>query len=161
MVLSCPFLSFTVTVFEMRFLVCNSLIGNITACAPSRSSIRKTVPLISSRLRSEEHTSELQSRPHLVCRLLLEIKKEPRVVGFPCRHLLAAVLFYRGCCDPHPSTLFPYTTLFRSCPFLSFTVTVFEMRFLVCNSLIGNITACAPSRSSIRKTVPLISSRLK
>src|SRR3989442_14046098 len=25
--------------------------------------------------RSEEHTSELQSRPHLVCRLLLEIKK--------------------------------------------------------------------------------------
>src|SRR5436305_1406540 len=38
--------------------------------------------------RSEEHTSELQSRPHLVCRLLL-----PR----------------------HPrSALFPYTTLFRS-----------------------------------------------
>src|SRR5690554_7094438 len=27
-------------------------------------------------LRSEEHTSELQSRPHLVCRLLLEKKKE-------------------------------------------------------------------------------------
>src|SRR3989442_7728464 len=26
-------------------------------------------------LRSEEHTSELQSRPHLVCRLLLEIRK--------------------------------------------------------------------------------------
>src|SRR3989442_9997603 len=27
------------------------------------------------RVRSEEHTSELQSRPHLVCRLLLEKKK--------------------------------------------------------------------------------------
>src|SRR5690554_7538458 len=27
------------------------------------------------RWRSEEHTSELQSRPHLVCRLLLEKKK--------------------------------------------------------------------------------------
>src|SRR3989442_12026106 len=27
------------------------------------------------RTRSEEHTSELQSRPHLVCRLLLEKKK--------------------------------------------------------------------------------------
>src|SRR5690554_7380808 len=27
-------------------------------------------------MRSEEHTSELQSRPHLVCRLLLE-KKNP------------------------------------------------------------------------------------
>src|SRR5207253_5427200 len=29
----------------------------------------------SDRLRSEEHTSELQSRGHLVCRLLLEKKK--------------------------------------------------------------------------------------
>src|SRR2546429_6453976 len=28
--------------------------------------------------RSEEHTSELQSRLHLVCRLLLEKKKTPR-----------------------------------------------------------------------------------
>src|SRR3989442_6687725 len=27
-------------------------------------------------LRSEEHTSELQSRPHLVCRLLLEKKNQ-------------------------------------------------------------------------------------
>src|SRR3989442_8608827 len=31
-------------------------------------------------LRSEEHTSELQSRPHLVCRLLLEKKNEL----YPC-----------------------------------------------------------------------------
>src|SRR6266511_2980312 len=38
--------------------------------------------------RSEEHTSELQSREHLVCRLLL--RRPPR------------------------STLFPYTSLFRS-----------------------------------------------
>src|SRR5690554_7396680 len=29
-----------------------------------------------SNIRSEEHTSELQSRPHLVCRLLLEKKKK-------------------------------------------------------------------------------------
>src|SRR3989442_6296076 len=29
--------------------------------------------------RSEEHTSELQSRPHLVCRLLLEKKKSTMV----------------------------------------------------------------------------------
>src|SRR2546422_7217218 len=29
-------------------------------------------------LRSEEHTSELQSRLHLVCRLLLEKKKHPQ-----------------------------------------------------------------------------------
>src|SRR3989442_11919922 len=37
--------------------------------------------------RSEEHTSELQSRPHLVCRLLLEKKKKtlkyshPRIIS--------------------------------------------------------------------------------
>src|SRR3989442_8308288 len=29
--------------------------------------------------RSEEHTSELQSRPHLVCRLLLEKKKKKEI----------------------------------------------------------------------------------
>src|SRR2546429_4119036 len=31
------------------------------------------------RPRSEEHTSELQSRLHLVCRLLLEKKKQPEL----------------------------------------------------------------------------------
>src|SRR5690554_7330715 len=30
--------------------------------------------------RSEEHTSELQSRPHLVCRLLLEKKKTTNIL---------------------------------------------------------------------------------
>src|SRR5947209_20105783 len=37
------------------------------------------------RARSEEHTSELQSRQYLVCRLLLEKKKEDRSI---CRVLL-------------------------------------------------------------------------
>src|SRR2546429_5815860 len=44
--------------------------------------------------RSEEHTSELQSRLHLVCRLLLEKKKKPHsvrsslcIVILPCSHL--------------------------------------------------------------------------
>src|SRR5947209_11767888 len=45
-----------------------------TRCASgSRSTARRTSSL--SR-RSEEHTSELQSRQYLVCRLLLEKKKE-------------------------------------------------------------------------------------
>src|SRR5436305_9465170 len=35
-------------------------------------------PFKASVARSEEHTSELQSRPHLVCRLLLEKKNKPR-----------------------------------------------------------------------------------
>src|SRR5215813_3205464 len=34
------------------------------------------------RRRSEEHTSELQSRPHLVCRLLLEKKKKIKYLVF-------------------------------------------------------------------------------
>src|SRR5690625_5625549 len=33
-----------------------------------------------SRMRSEEHTSELQSRGHLVCRLLLEKKKKKNTI---------------------------------------------------------------------------------
>src|SRR5688572_32348292 len=37
-----------------------------------------TVATIFKRLRSEEHTSELQSQSNLVCRLLLEKKKKPR-----------------------------------------------------------------------------------
>src|SRR3989442_3038843 len=38
--------------------------------------------------RSEEHTSELQSRPHLVCRLLLEKKKlhRARIPGRKCTY---------------------------------------------------------------------------
>src|SRR2546430_4043451 len=35
-----------------------------------------------SRWRSEEHTSELQSQSNLVCRLLLEKKKELRTAGY-------------------------------------------------------------------------------
>src|SRR5436305_11696169 len=36
---------------------------------------RRQPDLVRVLVRSEEHTSELQSRPHLVCRLLLEKKK--------------------------------------------------------------------------------------
>src|SRR3712207_9197358 len=41
----------------------------------SRSLPRPSRPMLE-RLRSEEHTSELQSRQYLVCRLLLEKKKK-------------------------------------------------------------------------------------
>src|SRR2546422_1912239 len=40
----------------------------------------KTIPMFR---RSEEHTSELQSRLHLVCRLLLEKKKNPKQPAVP------------------------------------------------------------------------------
>src|SRR3712207_7934161 len=39
------------------------------------SEIRAPTPQLLEALRSEEHTSELQSRQYLVCRLLLEKKK--------------------------------------------------------------------------------------
>src|SRR2546422_11277502 len=42
------------------------------ACASASASARAAMP----HARSEEHTSELQSRLHLVCRLLLEKKKK-------------------------------------------------------------------------------------
>src|SRR5205809_5819376 len=44
-------------------------------------------------VRSEEHTSELQSRLHLVCRLLLEKKKQPVLWSLlPCRRVPLAAL---------------------------------------------------------------------
>src|SRR2546429_3609414 len=46
-----------------------SLKGTRSAITRTRTHARQTI-------RSEEHTSELQSRLHLVCRLLLEKKKK-------------------------------------------------------------------------------------
>src|SRR6476620_8766314 len=83
--------------------------------------------------RSEEHTSELQSRQYLVCRLLLEKKKneardrvvcdeevalaevgvlvQVRARGHPLS--VRVVVFCLMIRRPPRSTLFPYTTLFR------------------------------------------------
>src|SRR5690348_18008189 len=44
--------------------------------SPSVSPTSSASPATCSRVRSEEHTSELQSPVHLVCRLLLEKKKQ-------------------------------------------------------------------------------------
>src|SRR3954463_1593550 len=97
-------------------------------------------------IRSEEHTSELQSHDNLVCRLLLEKKKTGReelklVQGTTTTHLVRNTLvtvlrlapsrdrhyklssrlchalfffFFLMIRRPPRSTLFPYTTLFRS-----------------------------------------------
>src|SRR3712207_7180049 len=43
------------------------------ACAGDARLREEVAPLLA---RSEEHTSELQSRPYIVCRLLLEKKKD-------------------------------------------------------------------------------------
>src|SRR3712207_7031519 len=49
--------------------------GHPRGCVP-RSGWRCSATTGGSRSRSEEHTSELQSRQYLVCRLLLEKKKK-------------------------------------------------------------------------------------
>src|SRR2546422_3234229 len=46
-----------------------------TRCPPSECAVQQAAPA-----RSEEHTSELQSRLHLVCRLLLEKKKKKKQI---------------------------------------------------------------------------------
>src|SRR6266511_1516194 len=107
-----------------------------------------TLPKTSAAPRSEEHTSELQSRENLVCRLLLEKKKEhrsrarqgsergrdgpraSRARELPCYACLLVIEAEQDLAQAHPltyakffflmirrqprSTLFPYTTLFRS-----------------------------------------------
>src|ERR1022692_2868556 len=99
------------------------------------------------RIRSEEHTSELQSPCNLVCRLLLEKKKTKQKTDTLSRHcrcdlygcpnilsarpawcpvlaphrwppkrrsVLRCFFFFLMIRRPPRSTLFPYTTLFRS-----------------------------------------------
>src|SRR5258707_12008453 len=46
--------------------------------------MRQVMPMLAE-MRSEEHTSELQSRQYLVCRLLLEKKKQRRRLGADAR----------------------------------------------------------------------------
>src|SRR5258708_17797125 len=49
--------------------------------APARSGGMRVKQRVGSNARSEEHTSELQSPDHLVCRLLLEKKKKKRLIN--------------------------------------------------------------------------------
>src|SRR6266576_2213872 len=87
------------------------------------------------RSRSEEHTSELQSRRDLVCRLLLEKKKSHArsrtliaISSLRSKWVVQHCRYYAGdqgrigtsnqpfflmIRQPPRSTLFPYTTLFR------------------------------------------------
>src|SRR5437870_8330771 len=55
--------------------------------APPRAGAIQTAERVRFSARSEEHTSELQSRGHLVCRLLLEKKKEKPSLGCLLRDL--------------------------------------------------------------------------
>src|SRR3989442_10069774 len=50
--------------------------GEQTSATELVSIYQSATDLLQRSQRSEEHTSELQSRPHIVCRLLLEKKKK-------------------------------------------------------------------------------------
>src|SRR3989442_5997455 len=58
------------TLFRSGSSICSGLTDSW-----SRIALRNEQRICLWSARSEEHTSELQSRPHLVCRLLLEKKK--------------------------------------------------------------------------------------
>src|SRR5687768_17788279 len=47
---------------------------------------RPSLAPVRAQLRSEEHTSELQSRLHLVCRLLLEKKKKTKAQTYQLKY---------------------------------------------------------------------------
>src|SRR3712207_7286706 len=53
----------------------------------SRPALRTSVSSTACRSRSEEHTSELQSRQYLVCRLLLEKKKQQIILSLMSLYL--------------------------------------------------------------------------
>src|SRR3712207_7961809 len=61
------------------------LVRGSRASAPSPGERQERKAARRHRRRSEEHTSELQSRQYLVCRLLLEKKKQPDRCSKPYR----------------------------------------------------------------------------
>src|SRR5256885_8440396 len=56
----------------------------VSRAVTSSSPAARTIPCDSTPMRSEEHTSELQSPCNLVCRLLLEKKKNKRKIESIC-----------------------------------------------------------------------------
>src|SRR2546428_7062152 len=73
---STPCLSFLLDDYFLRFIVRNIIaaVGQFLK------------PFVKGERRSEEHTSELQSRSDLVCRLLLEKKKKTRYPPMRTHH---------------------------------------------------------------------------
>src|SRR5258708_10693637 len=60
-----------------------TLFRSVCDRAPSLASVpSSTAPVRMAHSRSEEHTSELQSPDHLVCRLLLEKKKNNSTIDY-------------------------------------------------------------------------------
>src|SRR5262245_62401212 len=69
-----------------RFLNSASRLARSSACFFASASLSFLAFSSASSLRSEEHTSELQSLRHLVCRLLLEKKKNKENIAQQIQH---------------------------------------------------------------------------
>src|SRR5256884_7087474 len=84
------------TLFRSRPDRYSSLAPARTASKAATTAVSNWVPtaramriraILDGMARSEEHTSELQSRLHLVCRLLLEKKKKKKRSQYACHHM--------------------------------------------------------------------------
>src|SRR3989442_11950188 len=71
-----PMLSYS-AVYDLGKVLAKDPGGGLITKVPGSEPTQTIYGLV----RSEEHTSELQSRPHLVCRLLLEKKKKRRITS--------------------------------------------------------------------------------
>src|SRR5436305_2120718 len=94
--------------------------------------------------RSEEHTSELQSRPHLVCRLLLEKKKKQRTAKPVKTTAYVSLLLSLTVCIPRP---FPSSYIF----FLSNTTSTTDIYPLSLHDALPIYTqSCCSTKSKKR-----------
>src|SRR2546429_7273248 len=79
------------TLFRSDHAAAGDLVADqLRIATPGPLKDSKLSRFLTQRTRSEEHTSELQSRLHLVCRLLLEKKKQDRNLYTP--HLMPLTL---------------------------------------------------------------------
>src|SRR2546429_1584257 len=72
------------------------------------ASLDANLPVFAVKTRSEEHTSELQSRLHLVCRLLLEKKNTTTRIIFSSNIIFLLFLSY-GIIQSSPARIFSWS----------------------------------------------------
>src|SRR5438067_10771632 len=74
----------------------------------SRAALRKRIREVRKAARSEEHTSELQSRFDLVCRLLLEKKKHTRKITKALGSMRSGYSYANHCPTSFPTKCLPW-----------------------------------------------------